>query len=121
MEYKWKQPVLLQREGHITSVIIRYYHEKAANAGRGRTINELRSQGYWIINCTSPVKLMMPTCVDCRRFRRKVCQQKMGDLPSDRLTQEAPFTYCDIDIFGTFLVKGGRKQRKYYGAIFTCM
>ena len=45
----------------------------------------------------------------------------MGDLPSDRLTQEPPFTYCGIDMFGPFLVKDGRKQRKYYGAMFTCM
>ena len=45
----------------------------------------------------------------------------MGDLPSERLTQEPPFIYCGIDIFGPFLVKDGHKQRKYYGTIFTCM
>ena len=43
----------------------------------------------------------------------------MGDLPSDRLTQKPPFTYCGIDMFGPFLVKYGQKQRKYYGAMFT--
>ena len=45
----------------------------------------------------------------------------MGDLPSDRLNQEPPFTYSGIDMFGPFLVKDGHKQRKYYGAMFTCM
>ena len=45
----------------------------------------------------------------------------MGDLASARLTQEPPFTYCSMDMFGPFLVKDGRKQRKYYGAMFTCM
>ena len=40
-------------------------------------------------------------------------------LPSDRLTQEPLFTYCGIDIFGSFLAKNGRRQRKYYGAMFT--
>ena len=100
---------------------MRYYHEKVAYTSREITINELRSQGYWIINCTSPVKSMIPKCVDCRRFRGKVCPQKMVDILSDRLTQEPPFAYCDIDMFGPFLVKDGRKQRKYYGAMFTCM
>ena len=38
-------PVLLPREGHITSVIMRYHHEKVAHAGRGKTINELTSHG----------------------------------------------------------------------------
>ena len=121
LEYRLKQLVLLPREGHITSVIMRYYHEKVAHTGREITINEPRSQGYWIINCTGAVKLMTSKCVDCRRRRGKVSQQKMGDLPSDRLTQEPPFTYCGINMFGSFLIKDGRKQRKYYGAMFTCM
>ena len=103
LEYELKHPVLLPREGQITSVIMRYYHEKVAHAGRGITINELRGQGYWIINCTSAVKSVISKCVDCRQFRGKVCQQDMGDLPSDRLTQEPPFTYCGINMFGPFL------------------
>ena len=102
MEYELKYPVLLPREGQITSVIMRYYHEKVAHAGRGITINELRGQGYWIINCTSAVKSVISKCVDCRQFRGKVCQQNMGDLPSDRLTQEPPSTYCGINMFGPF-------------------
>ena len=44
----------------------------------------------------------------------------MDDLPSDRLIHDPPFTYCGIDMFGPFLVKDGRKQRKY-SAMFTCM
>ena len=120
-EHKMKHPVLLPREGHITSFIIRYYHEKAAHAGRPRTINKLRSQRYWIIDCTSPLKSMISKCVDCRWFRGNVCLQEMDDLPSDRLIHDPPFTYCGIDMFGPFLVKDGRKQRKYYSAMFTCM
>ena len=100
---------------------MRYYHEKVAHAGRGITINELRSQGYWIINCRSAVKSVISKCVDCRQFRGKVCQQKMGDLSTNRITQEPPFTYNSINMFELFLVKDGRKQRKYYDAMFTCM
>ena len=116
-----KNPVLLPMDSHITSVIMRCYHEKVAHAGRGITINNLRSQGYWIINYTSAVKSMTSKCVNCRRFRGTVCQQKMGDLPSERLTKEPPFTYFGIDMFGPFLVKDGCKQRKYYDTMFTCL
>ena len=45
----------------------------------------------------------------------------MGGLPSDRLSQEPYFTYCGINMFEPFLVKDGDEQRKYYGALFTCM
>ena len=42
LKYEMKYPVLLQKEGHITSVIMRYHHEKVA--GKSITFNELRSQ-----------------------------------------------------------------------------
>ena len=104
LEYKLKHPVLLPREGHITSVVMRYYHEKVAQAGRGITINELSSQKYWIIGCTSAVK-SISKCVGCRQFRGNLCQHKMAGLPSDKLTQKLPFIFCGIDMFGPFLVK----------------
>ena len=36
------------------------------------------------------------------------------------MTDEAPFTYCGVDLFGPFIIKDGRKQLKRYGIIFTC-
>ena len=46
---------------------------------------------------------------------------KCIDLPSGRLTQESPFTYCGINMFGPFLVKDGHQQTKHYDAMFTSM
>ena len=40
---------------------------------------------------------------------------KMVDLPSDRTIDRTPFTNCDVDVFGPFLIKGGRKELKRYG------
>ena len=45
----------------------------------------------------------------------------MADLPKERLSQEPPFTYCGIDMFGPILVKEGRKEMKRYGCLFTCL
>ena len=39
---------------------------------------------------------------------------------SDKVNPAPPFTYCDVDYFGPFLVKEGRKELKRYGCIFTC-
>ena len=83
--------------------------------------SKLRNHCYWIINCTSAVKSMISRCVASRQFRGKVCLQKMGDLPSDGLTQEPRFTFCGIDMFKPFMVKDGRKQTKCCGAIFRYM
>ena len=45
----------------------------------------------------------------------------MASLPSDRLCEETPFTYCGVDLFGPFETKEGRKELKRYGGLFTCL
>ena len=45
----------------------------------------------------------------------------MSDLPVERLTVTPLFTYVGLDLFGPFTVKEGRKERKRYGVIFTCL
>lgn len=45
----------------------------------------------------------------------------MATLPSERLEEGAPFTHIGIDCFGPFIVKNGRKERKAYGLISTCL
>ena len=45
----------------------------------------------------------------------------MADLPTDRKTDEPPFTKCGVDMFGSFLIKEGRKELERYGALFTCL
>ena len=39
----------------------------------------------------------------------------MADLPTDRKTDEPPFTKCGVDMFGSFLIKEGRKGLKDMG------
>ena len=45
----------------------------------------------------------------------------MSELPSDRLQESPPFTYCGVDIFGPFTIKNYRKELKRYGVMFTCL
>ena len=44
----------------------------------------------------------------------------MANLPSERYSESAPFTYSDVDMFGPFIIKQGRKELKWYVALFTC-
>ena len=45
----------------------------------------------------------------------------MADLPSSRLMEVPPFTYCGVDMFGAFIIKQRQSEVKWYGAMFTCM
>ena len=50
-----KNPVILPKTGDITELVLRHDHEKTHHRGRGLTLNELRSNGYWVINGNAAV------------------------------------------------------------------
>ena len=119
--YGVQHPIILPKSGHLVELIIRFCHEKVNHQGRGFTINEVRSRGYWMIGCSRVVSTLIYKCVTCRKLRSRPQDQKMAELPKDRLESSPPFSYCGIDCFGPFVVKEGRREIKRYGLIITCM
>lgn len=85
------------------------------------TLNEVRSNGFWVVGGSSVVANMISSCVKCQKLRGAVQEQRMSDLPEDRLESTPPFTYCAVDYFGPFVIKERRKELKRYGVLFTCM
>nr|XP_021329350.1 uncharacterized protein LOC110439121 [Danio rerio] len=116
-----KHPFILPKTSHITKLLIDHYHQKVKHQGRGMTTNELRSNGIWILGCSQAVSSFIYNCVKCRKFRRQTEEQKMANLPSERMETTPPFTYCGIDCFGPFYIKEGRRELKRYGLLFTCL
>ena len=107
-----KHPVILLKTIHVTNLIVRCYHKKINHQGKGMTLNEIRSRGFWIIGGLSAVSSIIASCVTCRKLQDAVLEQKMSDLPEDRLDYHPPFTYCRVDYFGTFTIKEGLKVLK---------
>ena len=117
---KLRHPCILPKKCISTDIIISWHHRKVNHLGRTTTTNELRSNGFWVLNITSQVSRILKNCFRCRLYRGKVGEQLMSELPAKRTEMEGPFTYCGVDIFGPFRVKEGRKEVKRYGSVFTC-
>ena len=115
-----KHPVLLPGKSHITRLIISHYHRQTHHQGKGQTLNHIRSEGYWICGGSSAVAAFIRNCVNCRKLRRPVEEQRMADLPQDRTEPSPPFSFCGMDCFGPFTTKQGRKEYKRYGLLFVC-
>lgn len=115
-----KHPYILPRKSHVTTLLIRYVHQKLGHAGRGHVLAALRER-FWIVCANAAVRQVLYRCVTCRRARSSPNVQKMADLPLERLTIAPPFTYVGIDYFGPFLIKEKRKELIRYGTLFTCM
>lgn len=99
---------------------IAHSNERMKHQGKGFTMNEIRSSGYWIPSMSRAIASYIRQCVICRRLRRSPEGQRMSDLPVERVEPSPPFTYCGMDWFGPFVTTEGRKQNKRYGLLFTC-
>lgn len=116
-----KHPIIMPKDSHITTLILRDTHEKIGHCGRNYMLSQLR-QRFWIPTANSTVRKFLSRCVICRKVRARGKEQKMADLPKDRLQPDKPpFTYVGTDYFGPFLIKRGRSTVKRYGVLFTCL
>ncbi|KAF7641096.1 hypothetical protein LDENG_00294180, partial [Lucifuga dentata] len=116
-----KHPVILPKDHHISRMIIAHCHEQVRHQGKCLTINEIRSNGYWIPGMNRTIAAYVRQCVNCQKLRGSAEEQRMADLPLEHVSPSAPFTYCGMDCFGPFLTKQGRKVHKRYSLLFTCL
>jgi len=116
-----RHPIILPKGHHIVKLIIKYYHHISGHSGLEYTLALIR-QRYWIINARSTVRSVLNECFSCRKHQAPTSQQKIANLPEDRITpSKPPFTYTGLDCFGPFEVRRGRTNVKRYGVIFTCL
>jgi len=82
----------------------------------------LIGEKFWIVGARTAVRRYLNTCVACKRRQAHVDEQKMADLPLDRITPDKPpFTYVGVDCFGLFLIRRGRTEVKRYGVLYACL
>lgn len=116
-----KHQIILPKNHHVTTLLIRHYHNLAGHSGRQHVLSLLRER-YWIIKANSAVRRVLNDCISCRKRQASPGQQKMADLPVDRTLQsKPPFTAVGLDYFGPIQVRRGRALVKRYGVIFTCL
>ena len=123
LPYESKYPAILPNSHHVTILIIRETHEYTAkHMGKEFVLSALRRK-YWVPQVRPLIRRILKECMLCKMIGGKLCNQRMADLPLDRVQKESkyPFHSVGLDVFGPFMVKRGRSQEKRYGCIFTCL
>ena len=59
MDESVEHPLLIPKASILARLIIKWYPEKNAHSGRGITMNQIRSSGFWIINCNATIKSLI--------------------------------------------------------------
>ena len=114
-----KHPVILPKNHHASTLILRHIHQETGHSGRNYTLSKLRER-FWVPQANSALRKILSKCVICRKLSAKPGEQRMANLPQDRLIPDnPPFTSVRIDYFGPFEVKCGRSMVKRYGVLFT--
>ena len=70
-----KHPILFQKVGKITDLLIKHHHKLTGHSRRGITLNKIRSSGYWVVDANSAVKNIIYNCVECCRYRGRLEEQ----------------------------------------------
>ena len=116
-----KHQMILPQNHHVTTLIIRFFHQQLGHCGQEQLLSRLREE-FWIIKGRATIKRVIGKCIPCRKRYSVRMTQEMAELPKVRLTPfEPPFTNTGIDFFGPLLIKHGRGSAKRYGCIFVCM
>ncbi|XP_062704409.1 uncharacterized protein LOC109433030 [Aedes albopictus] len=116
-----KNPIILPRKNHITTLIINHYHNCYHHQNHETVINELR-QKYQIARLRSCYGKVRRNCQRCKNENAKPNIPIMADLPPGRLAAFCqPFTHVGIDYFGPIEVVNGRKHEKRWGMLATCL
>ncbi|XP_026005436.1 uncharacterized protein LOC113010547 [Astatotilapia calliptera] len=121
-----KHPLIIPGRSHIATLLVNYYHERVHHQGRVFTEGAIRTAGIWIVGAKKCISRNLHKCVTCNRLRGRPAEQKMANLPPDRLSTEPPFTNVGLDVFGPWNVstrrtRGGAANSKRWAVLFTCL
>ena len=85
------------------------------------TLNEIRTNGYWIMNASKIEAKLIKDSIIYRRMRRPLEEQRMADLPGERVEPSPLFSCTEIDCFSPFYRKHGQRESWRYILLCTCL
>lgn len=62
-----KRPAILNKDLHVTKLILREIHENLAHCGRNHVLSKLRTK-YWVPGANSAIRKILAKCIVCRRM-----------------------------------------------------
>ena len=100
-----QNPILLDKDHHLTALLIMDAHRRVLHNGVCETLAELRSM-YWVIRGRQIVKKLLRNCVICRRYEGVPCQGiSSPPLPDYRVRMSRPFQTTGVDFAGPLYIR----------------
>ena len=119
-----KNPILLPSNHELVRLFIHESHCAVKHNGIKDTLTHLRER-FWIVRGRESVKKFIRSCRVCRKAEGAPYNEvEFADLPSERVSEDPPFTHVGIDFAGPLYVldelSKTKETVKVYILLFTC-
>ncbi|KAJ8351015.1 hypothetical protein AAFF_G00162240 [Aldrovandia affinis] len=84
-----KRPAIISKHSRVATLILSDIHQRTGHAGRSYVLAQLRRK-YWIPQANSAIRKLLNKCVCAAEDHWKGREQKMANLPEDRLLPDKP-------------------------------
>ena len=119
-----KHPIILSSKDAVTKILFQHFHQKLDHCGATLLLAHL-GQTLYVPGAKKLAREICQGCLFCKRRAPKTYQQKMGQLPSPKITLSLCFVNTGLDYAGPFWIKTGHPRRpiriKGYLAVFVCL
>ncbi|XP_039303513.1 uncharacterized protein LOC120357394 [Solenopsis invicta] len=100
-----KHPLILPKEGPLTELVLRNAHTTTLHGGP-QLMRSYLLRRFWVVGVATRVRRIARECVRCARFRAETAQQRMGQLPPERVRPSRPFVSAGVDYAGPLPRRG---------------
>ncbi|XP_055680290.1 uncharacterized protein LOC129788348 [Lutzomyia longipalpis] len=120
--YDFKHPMLVPKS-RLAYLIALHVHQDQMHPGP-QLLLALVSHKFWLLGGRRLTRSVSRNCVVCWRQRPTMLAQRMGNLPTERISYESAFAVCNVDFCGPVLTrpayKRGGVSYKTYICAFVC-
>ena len=115
-----KNPILLPHSHCYIKLLISDFHVRMKHGGVNDTLAAIREE-FWILKGRQAVKQIVRHCITCKRMDgHPYPPVSAPDLPTVRVSDDAPFTSTGVDFAGPLYVSQPTESSKVYVCLFTC-
>ena len=118
-----KRPILLPPDHPYVKLLITDVHQRVKHSGTNDTLTALRER-FWILKGRQVVGKIVRWCTFCQKMDGSAYPTvSPPDLPSDRVSEDPPFSHVGLDFAGPLYVhadKNSSENHKTYICLFTC-
>ena len=93
-----KKPTILPKHHHVVELIVKHCHGMSGHSRQEYVLSSVR-QKFYLIKGRTTVRKLLKNSFKCKRLWKPSSEQKMADLPEDRITPRNPPFSCWSELF----------------------